>query len=136
MKYEPGKGIYLEDHEWEADIRNPEKNRPGQMDLKQAALERDGYQCRVCGSLVVSETSHIDHIKVELFASPRRIGSFILREILASWLAVGERCCGECDPSRGEFAIEEQRHVLESGERGSDIAFTLPVFEYGVVASS
>ena len=63
VKYEPGKGIYLEDHEWEADIRNPEKNRPGQMDLKQAALERDGYQCRACGCLVVSETSHVDHIK-------------------------------------------------------------------------
>ena len=63
IKYEPGKGIYLEDHEWEADIRNPEKNRPGQMDLKLAALERDGNQCRNCGCLVVSETSHVDHIK-------------------------------------------------------------------------
>ncbi|MCL2120397.1 MAG: HNH endonuclease [Planctomycetaceae bacterium] len=40
------------------------------MDLKQAALKRDGYQCRGCGSLVVSETSHADHIKpVHQFAS-------------------------------------------------------------------
>jgi len=63
VEYEPGRGMYLEDHEWEADIRNPEKNRPGQMDLKLAALERDGHQCRECGCLVVSETSHVDHIK-------------------------------------------------------------------------
>jgi len=70
MKYEPGKGVYLEDHEWEADLRSPDKARPGQMDLKQAVLERDGYQCRNCGCLVVSETSHIDHIKpVHKFAS-------------------------------------------------------------------
>ena len=70
VKYEPGKGIYLEDHEWEADIRNSEKNRPGQMDLKQAALERDSYQCCDCGSMVVSETAHVDHIKpVHKFAS-------------------------------------------------------------------
>jgi 5-methylcytosine-specific restriction endonuclease McrA len=70
VKYEPGKGIYLEDHEWEADIRNSEKNRPGQMDLKQAALERDGYKCCECGSVVVSNTSHVDHIKpVHQFAS-------------------------------------------------------------------
>jgi len=70
VEYEPGRGMYLEDHEWEADIRNPEKNRPGQMDLKLAALERDGHQCRECGCLVVSETSHVDHIKpVHQFAS-------------------------------------------------------------------
>jgi group II intron reverse transcriptase/maturase len=69
-KYEPGQGIYLEEHEWEADFRNPDKKRPGQRDLKQAALERDGHQCRECGSLVVSETSHVDHIKpVHKFAS-------------------------------------------------------------------
>lgn len=62
-EYEPGKGVYLEDQEWEAYLRNPEKVRTGQMDMKQAALERDCYQCRGCGSLVVSETSHADHIK-------------------------------------------------------------------------
>ena len=69
-EYEPGKGVYLEDHTWEADIRNPEKNRPGQRDIKQAALERDGHQCRNCGCLVISKTSHVDHIKpVHQFAS-------------------------------------------------------------------
>ncbi len=73
MEYEPGKGVYLEDYEWEADLRNKEKNRPGQRDVKQVALERDGYQCRRCGSLVVSETSHADHIKpVHEFASFER----------------------------------------------------------------
>jgi group II intron reverse transcriptase/maturase len=70
VEYEPGKGVYLEDHEWEADICRPDKRRPGQMDLKQAALKRDGYQCRECGSRVASESSHLDHIKpVHKFAS-------------------------------------------------------------------
>jgi RNA-directed DNA polymerase len=69
-KYEPGKGEYLEDNEWEADFRRPDKNRPGQMDLKQEVMQRDGYQCRGCGNLVVLETSHVDHIKpVHKFAS-------------------------------------------------------------------
>jgi RNA-directed DNA polymerase len=69
-KYEPGVGEYLEDYEWEADFRRPDRTRPGQMDLKQAALERDSHQCRWCGTLVVSETSHADHIKpVHKFAS-------------------------------------------------------------------
>ncbi len=69
-KYEPGKGIYLEDHEWEADLRVPDKTRRGQMDLKQKALERDGYKCRECGCLVVSESSELDHITpVHKFAS-------------------------------------------------------------------
>jgi len=70
-EYEPGKGVYLEDQEWEAYLRrNPEKMRPGQMDMKQAALERDDYQCCGCGSQVVSGTSHVDHIKpVHKFAS-------------------------------------------------------------------
>jgi len=62
MKYEPGKAIYLEDQEWEADFRVPDKTRPGQMDLKQKALERDGYKCCNCGCLVVSECSELDHI--------------------------------------------------------------------------
>jgi len=61
-KYEPGKAIYLEDQEWEADLRVPDKARPGQMDMKQEALERDGYKCRNCGCLVVSECSELDHI--------------------------------------------------------------------------
>lgn len=70
MKYEPGKGVYPEDHEWEADFRRPDKDRPGEMDLKQAALIRDQNQCRGCGSLVVSETSEVDHIRpVHKFAS-------------------------------------------------------------------
>jgi len=69
-EYEPGKEVYLEDHEWEADLRHLDKARPGQMDLKQTALERDGYQCRGCGCLVVSETSHADHMRpVHQFAS-------------------------------------------------------------------
>jgi len=70
MDYEPGKGIYLEDNEWEADFLRPNKTRPGQMDLKLMTLERDDYQCRNCGCLVVSESSHLDHIKpVHQFAS-------------------------------------------------------------------
>jgi group II intron reverse transcriptase/maturase len=61
-EYEPGNAIYLEDKEWEADLRRPDKVRPGQMDLKQQALERDDYRCRVCACLVVSESSDLDHI--------------------------------------------------------------------------
>ena len=47
-----------------------DRNRPGQMDLKLAALERDNYQCCKCGSSVVAESSQLDHIKpVHQFAS-------------------------------------------------------------------
>jgi len=63
IKYEPGKGKYMEDKDWEANLRRPDKARPGQMDLKQMALKRDGNQCRGCGNLVVSESSQLDHIK-------------------------------------------------------------------------
>jgi len=69
-KYEPGNGIYLEDHDWEADLRRPDKRRPGQMDLKLEAIERDGYQCQKCRCLVLPTTSHLDHIiPVHQFAS-------------------------------------------------------------------
>jgi len=61
VEYEPGNGIYLEDHEWEADLQTY-KNRPEQSDLKLEALERDQYTCRNCGCLVVAETSELDHI--------------------------------------------------------------------------
>ena len=67
--YEPGKGIYLEDHEWEADFLT-RQIRPGQADLKLQILERDGDQCRNCGCSVTSETSVLDHIiGVKHFAS-------------------------------------------------------------------
>ena len=70
QKYEPGHGLYLEDNEWEADLRRPDKSRPGQMDLKIEALERDDYKCCNCGCLVVSESSELDHIiPVHKFAS-------------------------------------------------------------------
>jgi len=69
VEYEPGNGVYLEDHEWEADFRTYQ-NRPGQRDLKLQALERDGYQCCKCGCLVLAETSELDHITdVHHFAS-------------------------------------------------------------------
>ena len=70
VEYEPGKGTYLEDHIWEADFRCPDKDRPGQRDLKQKALERDCHQCCECGYSVDSESSQLDHIKpVHKFAS-------------------------------------------------------------------
>ena len=69
-KYEPGKGIYQEDNEWEADFRRLDRNRPGQMDLKLVVLERDGYRCRECGNPVVVGNSQLDHTKpVQQFAS-------------------------------------------------------------------
>ena len=61
-KYEPGQDVYLEDDEWEADLRRPDKGRPGRMDMKQEVLERDGHQCRKCGCLVTSAMSYLDHI--------------------------------------------------------------------------
>ena len=70
VAYEPGNGVYLEDHEWETEFRS-RKYRPGQEDLKLKALERDGYQCCNCGCLVLAETSELDHI-VEV----RHFGSF------------------------------------------------------------
>lgn len=67
--YEPGNGIYLEDHEWEADFR-ARKNRPGQSDMKLITLQRDEYQCCNCKCLVLAETSELDHITdVQKFAS-------------------------------------------------------------------
>jgi 5-methylcytosine-specific restriction endonuclease McrA len=37
--------------------------RPGQSDLKLAALERDAYTCQMCGKDVRREESEVDHIK-------------------------------------------------------------------------
>lgn len=37
--------------------------RPGQSDLKLAALERDAYTCQMCGKGVGREESEVDHIK-------------------------------------------------------------------------
>ncbi len=70
-KYEPGKGIYLEDHEWEADFRRPDsRRRTGRMDLKLEVIQRDNYRCCNCGCLVVPESSQLDHIiPVNQFAS-------------------------------------------------------------------
>jgi group II intron reverse transcriptase/maturase len=69
VAYEPGNGVYLEDHEWETSFFSS-SYRPGQADLKLQALERDGYQCRNCGSLVLADTSELDHITaVQQFAS-------------------------------------------------------------------
>jgi group II intron reverse transcriptase/maturase len=69
VAYEPGNGIYLEDHEWETNFFSS-GNRPGQADMKLQALQRDGYQCRNCGSLVLAETSELDHIiAVQQFAN-------------------------------------------------------------------
>ena len=68
--YEPGTGCYLDDVDWEAEVRRYERRRPGRMDLKAFVLFCDGYRCRQCGSHITHETSHADHIKpVHSFAS-------------------------------------------------------------------
>lgn len=61
-EYVPGEGVYLEDYEWEADLRNSAKDRPGQRDFKLKVLERDGHTCQSCRCLVVYESSELDHI--------------------------------------------------------------------------
>ena len=68
--YQPGTGCYLEDVDWEAEIRKYESRRPGCMDLKAFVLYRDGHRCRQCGIRVTHETSQADHIEpVHSFAS-------------------------------------------------------------------
>ena len=68
--YTPGTGCYLEDVDWEAEIRKYENQRPGSMDLKAFVLFRDGRRCRQCGVRVTHETSQADHIRpVHGFAS-------------------------------------------------------------------
>jgi hypothetical protein len=69
--YEPGTGCYLDDVDWEAEVRQYEsRQRPGRMDFKAMTLFRDGYRCRKCGTRVTYETSEADHIKpVNRFAS-------------------------------------------------------------------
>jgi len=68
--YEPGTGCYLDDVDWEAEIRRYESRRPGCMDFKAFVLFRDGNRCRKCGTRVTHETSQADHIKpVSSFAS-------------------------------------------------------------------
>jgi group II intron reverse transcriptase/maturase len=68
--YQPGYGCYLEDDELEADFRLREGNRLGSEDTKWEALRRDNYRCRLCGCRVLSNTSHLDHIKpVRRFAN-------------------------------------------------------------------
>lgn len=70
-RYEPGTGSYLDDVDWEAEVRQYEnRQRPGRMDFKAMTLFRDGLRCRRCGLRVTYETSHADHIKpVSSFAS-------------------------------------------------------------------
>ncbi len=69
--YNPGTGSYLDDVDWEAEIRQYENRQlPGRMDFKAMTLFRDGRRCRQCGSRVTIETSETDHIKpVNCFAN-------------------------------------------------------------------
>jgi hypothetical protein len=69
--YNPGTGCYLDDVDWEAEVRQYEnRQRPGRMDFKAMTLFRDGDRCRQCGIRVTLETSETDHIKpVNCFAS-------------------------------------------------------------------
>ncbi len=69
--YEPGTGCYLDDVDWEEEVRQYEnRQRPGRMDFKAWVLFRDGDRCRNCGSKVTSDTSETDHVKpVSSFAS-------------------------------------------------------------------
>jgi group II intron reverse transcriptase/maturase len=70
-QYEPGTGCYLDDVDWEEEVRQYEsRQRPERMDFKAWVLFRDGNRCRSCGSKVTTDTSETDHIKpVSNFAS-------------------------------------------------------------------
>jgi group II intron reverse transcriptase/maturase len=69
--YDPGTGCYLDDVDWEVEVRRYEnRQRPGRMDFKAWTLFRDGNRCRRCGTRVTWETSEDDHIEpVKRFAS-------------------------------------------------------------------
>lgn len=69
--YDPGTGCYLDDVDWEVEVRRYEnRQRPGRMDFKAWTLFRDGNRCRRCGTRVTWETSEADHIEpVNRFAS-------------------------------------------------------------------
>jgi len=69
--YEPGTGCYLDDVDWEEEVRQYEgRQRPSRMDFKAWVLFRDGFRCRSCGAKVTTDNSEADHIKpVSSFAS-------------------------------------------------------------------
>jgi len=70
-EYVPGRGVYLEDHEWEFQVPNREF-RGGSLDARWEALKRDDYRCRRCGKAVSPSSARIDHIvPVRRFASFR-----------------------------------------------------------------
>jgi len=84
--YEPGTGCYLDDVDWEAEVRQYEnRQRPGRMDLKAMTLFRDGNRCRKCGIRVTRETSEADHIKpVHRFASYAQATTLLNLQTLCS----------------------------------------------------
>lgn len=61
--YVPGTGCYLDDVDWEEEVRQYESLRPGRMDFKAWVLFRDGHRCRTCGTKVTIGTSEADHIQ-------------------------------------------------------------------------
>lgn len=68
--YEPGRGLYPDDEDWEAAFGPHERERPGRGDLKWQALIRDRFYCRGCAVTVTAATSHADHIQpVNRFAN-------------------------------------------------------------------
>ena len=64
LPYEPGiENLNTSDLELEAYVsRYSERKRPGRIDLKLTQLQRDNFQCRMCGKKVGKNTSHMDHI--------------------------------------------------------------------------
>ena len=71
--YRPGTGSYLDDVDWEVELRLYDRRRPGSMDFKVFALFRDGNRCRQCGTRVTYENSEADHITpIHRFASYRQ----------------------------------------------------------------
>lgn len=61
-EYVPGEAVYLEDDELDPPRPICEHGRPGSGDLKQEALQRDGYRCKLCGKTVTWQTAQADHI--------------------------------------------------------------------------
>ena len=89
--YVPGKGIYLEDLEFEDRPPYREaKQRLGGADLRWDALRRDDYCCQRCGVPIAASTACVDHI-----IPVRRFANFRLAHRLENLQTLCERCHDE-----------------------------------------
>src|SRR5262249_45699136 len=76
--------------------------RPGQMDLKLAALRRDDYRCRFCKKPVTAETSQLHHVR------PYR---HFKRPVEANAVGNTLTLCLDCHAQKTEFDRERESRM-------------------------